>query len=141
MLRAKRHALIYLFFFVISFWDPFLDSLKSLGVCQPSYPISFEWGFHAKEIIGLMHIDLCSPMATTFHGRAKYFLTFIDDFSRKTFFHTMKTKFSVFDKLKVFKSLVENQTRINIKAIKCDGNGEYNSKNFNAFCKENGIVK
>jgi hypothetical protein len=25
--------------------------------------------------------------------------------------------------------------------IKCDGSGEYNSKNFNAFCKENDIVK
>jgi hypothetical protein len=53
----------------------------------------------------------------------------------------MTIKFSVFDKLKAFKSLVENQTRNNIKAIKYDGGGEYNSKNFNAFCKENGIVK
>jgi transposase InsO family protein len=25
--------------------------------------------------------------------------------------------------------------------IRCDGNWEYNSKKFNAFCKENGIVK
>jgi hypothetical protein len=25
--------------------------------------------------------------------------------------------------------------------IKCDGSGGYNSKNFNAFCKENIIVK
>jgi hypothetical protein len=80
-------------------------------------------------------------MAIIFHGKAKYFLTFINDFFRKTFFHTMKSKFSVFDKLKFFKFSVENQTRKNIKAIKCDGGGEYNSKNFNAFCKENGIVK
>jgi hypothetical protein len=47
----------------------------------------------------------------------------------------------VLDKLKVFKALVNNQTRKNIKATKCDGSGEYNSMNLNAFCKENGIVK
>jgi hypothetical protein len=27
------------------------------------------------------------------------------------------------------------------KVIICDGSGEYNSKKFNAFCKESGIVK
>jgi hypothetical protein len=41
-------------------------------------------------------------MATS-HGRAKYFLTFIDDFSRKTFLYTMKIKFGMLDKLKVSK--------------------------------------
>jgi hypothetical protein len=39
----------------------------------------------AKEIIGRVHIDLCGPMAT-FHVGAKYFKTFIDDISWKTFF-------------------------------------------------------
>jgi hypothetical protein len=53
----------------------------------------------------------------------------------------MKTKFGVFDKLKVFKALVENQTRNNIKTIKCDGSDKYNFSNFNTFYKENGIVK
>jgi hypothetical protein len=58
-------------------------------------------------------------MATS-HGGAKYFLTFIDDFSRKKLFYTMKTKFGVFDKLKVFNALVENQTRKKIKVIRCE---------------------
>jgi hypothetical protein len=53
----------------------------------------------------------------------------------------MKTKFSVLDKLKVFKALVENQTRNKIKTIRCDGGGEYKSKFFNAFCKMNDIMK
>ncbi len=74
-------------------------------------------------------------MATS-HGKAKYFLTFINDFSRKTLFYTMKTKFGVFDKLKVFNALVKNHTKKKIKVIICDGGGEYNFKNFNTFCKE-----
>jgi len=94
----------------------------------------------AKKILGLMQIDLCGPMAT-FHGRAMYLLTFIDDFFRETFFYSMKTKFGVFDKLKIFKALVENQIGKKIKVIKCDGGGEYNFKNFNTSCKENGIAK
>jgi hypothetical protein len=47
-------------------------------------------------------------MATIFHGGAKYFLTFIDDFFRKTFLYTMKIKFGVLNKLNVFKDLVKN---------------------------------
>jgi hypothetical protein len=51
-----------------------------------SFPLSE--GFHAKEICRLVHIDLCGPMAKTFHGRAKYFLTFIADlFFKMSLYH------------------------------------------------------
>jgi hypothetical protein len=104
-------------------------------------PISYNnGGFRAKKILGLVHTNLCGPMVTS-HERAKYFLTFINDFFRKTFFYIMKIKFGMFDKLKVFKNLIKNQIGKKIKMIWCDGGGEYNLKNFNAFCKENGIVK
>ncbi len=53
----------------------------------------------------------------------------------------MKTKFGVLDKFKVFKALVQYHIEKNIKAIRCDGCGEYNSKNFNTFCKDYDIVK
>jgi len=66
-------------------------------------------GYCAKEIIVLVHTYLCGPMATIFHGGAKYFLTFIDDFFRKTFLYTMKIKFGVLDKLNVFKDLAKNR--------------------------------
>jgi hypothetical protein len=65
----------------------------------------------AKEIFELVHTKVCDPMATTTHGRANYFLTFIDDLFKRTFFYTMKTKFNVLNNLKVFKALVENQTK------------------------------
>jgi hypothetical protein len=39
----------------------------------------------------------------------------------------MMIKFGVLDKLKVFKALVENQIGKTIKAIRCDGGGEYMS--------------
>jgi hypothetical protein len=42
-----------------------------------------------KNILKLVQINLCGLMAT-FHGRTKYFLTFIDYFFRKTFLYTIK---------------------------------------------------
>ncbi len=104
-------------------------------------PFLLNGGFHAKEILGLVHISLFGFMVTTFRGRAKCFLTFIDDLSRKTFFYTMKTKFGVFDKVKVLKALVENKIGKKFKTIRYDGGDEYNSKNFYTFYKENNIVK
>ncbi len=71
-------------------------------------PISFDGGSCAKDFFEFVHTYLCSLMATTSHWKAKYFLTFIDNLSKRTLFYTMKTKFGVFDKFKVFKILVEN---------------------------------
>jgi hypothetical protein len=73
--------------------------------------------------------------------RINCFLTLIDDFLRKILKNSMKTKFDVLDKFKVFKVLVEYHIEKNIKAIRCDGGGEYNSMNFNTFYKDYDIVK
>ncbi len=70
-------------------------------------PFPLNEGSRAKEILGHVHKDLCGPMATS-HGGAKYFITFIDEFFRKLFFYTMKIKFGMFDKHKIFKAWVEN---------------------------------
>jgi hypothetical protein len=72
--------------------------------------IFFSKGFCTKEIFGPVHTNVCGPMTTTTHGGAKY-LTFIDDFLKKSFFNTMKTKFGVLNNLKVFKALVKNQIK------------------------------
>jgi hypothetical protein len=105
--------------------------------CKHHYtPFLLSGSSCAKEILRFVHIDLCGPIATS-HGRAMYLLAFIDDFFRETFFYTMKIKFGVFNKLKVFKALIGKK----IKAVRCDGGGEYNFKNFNTSCKENDIAK
>jgi hypothetical protein len=52
----------------------------------------------------------------------------------------MKFKFGVLDKLKILKVLVENQTRKKWRELS-DGDEKYNFRNFNVFCKENGIIK
>ena len=84
----------------------------------------------------MIHSDLCGPMSTTSLKGYEYYITFIDDFSRKNWIYFLKTKKSkeVLQKFKEFKALVENQTGRRIKVLRSDNGGEYTSKEFDAFC-------
>jgi hypothetical protein len=56
-------------------------------------------------------------MRATLHGGAQYFLTFIDDFSRKTHVYVLKAKGEVFEKFKQYKVLMENKIGHKIKVL------------------------
>jgi transposase InsO family protein len=68
-----------------------------------------------------------------------YYLSFIDDYSRKTWIYFLKTKDEVFNKFKEFKALIENLSERKIKILRSDNGGEYTSKEFVNFCKDVGI--
>ena len=38
----------------------------------------------AKEILEITHSDVCGPMSSSYLSRYVYYVSFIDDFSRKT---------------------------------------------------------
>jgi hypothetical protein len=78
-------------------------------------------------------------MKTTSHGGARYFLTFIDDFSRKTHVYILKAKEEAFEKFKQYKALVENEIGHKIKVLRFDNGGEFVSKKFDAFPAKCGI--
>ena len=46
-----------------------------------------------------------------------YYVSFIDDFYRKTWIYFMKNKDEVFSKFKEFKALIENHTEKKIKTF------------------------
>ena len=69
----------------------------------------------AKEILDIVHSDMCGPMTTTSLSGYVYYVSFIDDFSRKTWIYFLKGKNEVFSKFKVFKALVENHSEKKIK--------------------------
>jgi len=93
----------------------------------------------SKEILELVHSDVCGPMSTKPLGGHLYHVTFIDDHSRKTWISLSNSKDEVFDKFQEFKAKVENLTGRRIKVLRSNNGGEYTSKELIAFCKEAGI--
>jgi transposase InsO family protein len=70
-----------------------------------------------------------------------YYVSFIDDYSRKTWIYFLKSKDEVFSKFKEFKALIENLSERKIKILRSDNGGEYTSKEFVNFCRDVGIKK
>ncbi|KAJ9560716.1 hypothetical protein OSB04_005876 [Centaurea solstitialis] len=91
-----------------------------------------------ENILDLVHSDVCGPMKTRTLGGCSYFVTFIDDHSRKVWVYTLKSKDQVFDVFKQFHASVERQTGKKLKCIRTDNGGEYIGR-FDAYCREHGI--
>ncbi|RWR98872.1 retrovirus-related Pol polyprotein from transposon TNT 1-94-like protein, partial [Dinothrombium tinctorium] len=95
----------------------------------------------STKTLQLVHTDVCGPMQTkTFSGK-RYFLTFIDDYSRFTVCYLLEHKSEVYDKFVECEALVTNMTSNRIKMLRSDEGCEYRSKKFNAFCKGKGIIQ
>lgn len=54
----------------------------------------------------IVHLDLCFVEIPT-HGGSRYFIMFIDDFSRKTWLYSLKQKSEAYDAFKMFKVFAE----------------------------------
>ena len=54
----------------------------------------------AKGILEIIHSDVCGPMSSSSLSGYVYNVSFIDDFSRKTWIYFMKNKDEVFSKFK-----------------------------------------
>ena len=92
-----------------------------------------------KGILDLVHLDVCGPFSSPSLMGYKYYVTFIDDHSRKMWIFFMKKKGKVFSKFLEFKALVENQTGKKVKALKSNSSGEYISNAFTNLCAKEGI--
>ncbi|KAL0401556.1 UNVERIFIED_CONTAM: Retrovirus-related Pol polyprotein from transposon TNT 1-94 [Sesamum latifolium] len=104
---------------------------------RKSFPKETTW--RATKPLELVHTDVCGPINPSSLGKSKYFILFIDDFSRKTWIYFLKQKSEAFSTFKKFKSLVEKGSGYEIKALRLDCGGEFTSKEFNHFCEINGI--
>jgi len=93
----------------------------------------------STERLQLIHSDVCGPMQTQSVGGNRYFVTFIDDYSRYTVVYFIKKKSEVFEKFKEFEALVTNHFGCKIKTLRSDGGGEYTSAVFEQYLKINGI--
>ncbi|KAD7117932.1 hypothetical protein E3N88_05200 [Mikania micrantha] len=97
-------------------------------------------GERAKDLLALIHTDVCGPFRTMSRNHERYFVSFIDDYSRYAYVYLMKHKHETFEKFKEFQNEVENQLGKTIKALRSDRGGEYLSLEFINHLKEHGII-
>ena len=101
--------------------------------------------FHRSEsraggVLDLVHTDLCyiTPQS---QGGAKYFLTFLDDYSRKCFTYFLKSKNQVYSMFVLFKNYVENNTNRKIKCLQSDNGTKYINFKMQQFLDQHGIQR
>ncbi|GJS39894.1 retrotransposon protein, putative, ty1-copia subclass [Tanacetum coccineum] len=94
----------------------------------------------AKNLLGLIHTDVCGPFKIMSRQKASYFVTFTEDFSRYGYVYLLKHKHEVFETFKAFQKEVENQLGKTMKSLCSDRGGEYMSQEFLNHLKEHGII-
>ena len=89
----------------------------------------------------LIHTDLCGPTRTQTIQGEKYFMFFIDGFTRMVWVTFLKERSEASDKFKIFKALTENESENKIKCLCLDNGGEFTSNEFNIFYEKYGIKR
>ena len=63
-----------------------------------------------SENLEIVHTDVWGPTQVQSLGGSCYYVTFIDDATRKNWVYCIRHKFDVFDTFKKWKYLIENET-------------------------------
>ena len=96
-------------------------------------------GRRRTEVLELVHSDVCGKMSVTSNGGGYYFLTFIDDSTQYTWVYILKTKAEVYEKFREWKAGEEKTLGKELKTLRTDNGGEYTSREFERYLKEEGI--
>nr|GEU58685.1 hypothetical protein [Tanacetum cinerariifolium] len=94
----------------------------------------------AKDLLGLIHTNVCGPFRIVSRQGASYFVTFTNDFSLYSYVYLLKHKHEVFKTFKVFQKKLETQFGKTIKLLCSDCGSEYMSHEFLDHLKEHGII-
>lgn len=82
----------------------------------------------SKRILELIYSDLCGPMSVRSISGSRYFMTLIDDYSRKTVVYLLKGKDEVAHRIKTFINKMEREKELKIEHFKTDNGLEYCNK-------------
>ncbi|GFY26533.1 retrovirus-related Pol polyprotein from transposon TNT 1-94 [Trichonephila clavipes] len=93
----------------------------------------------SKRPLELLHMDLCGPMPTESQGGNKYFLSIIDDYSRKVTVFPIRNKSDVFHTFIRFQKRAERFLSKKVIAVRTDSGLEFCNKDMDNFLTELGI--
>lgn len=96
-------------------------------------------GLRSTSPFVLIHSDVWTSPVVSVSGM-KYFVTFIDCYSRMTWIYPMKHKSEVLRCFQDFYAYVRNQFNTCVQFIRIDNGTEYVNKEFNDFLSAEGIL-
>jgi Integrase core domain len=97
----------------------------------------------------IIHTAIYGHFPTASLNKHKLFITFIENYSRYAYVYLISEKSEALNKLKKFKTEVENQHNLKTKVVRLDRGGEYYGRHtdlgqspgpFTLFLQENNIV-
>ena len=89
--------------------------------------------YQSKDILKIVHIDLCGPIGVESYSGEKLFILFFDDYSRMMTVMYLKEKSEAFEKFKWYLARVEKETRKRLKCLRLDRGGKFISNEFDNF--------
>ena len=116
---------------------PFCESC--VGGKSHKIPFSRKGRNQAVVPLGLVHSDVCGLMSIESLSGARYFLTFVDDKTHYIWVYVLKSKSEVFSKFLEWKAQVERMSSFHLRILRTDNGGEYTSKEFSNYLKNEGI--
>lgn len=93
-----------------------------------------------SSVLELIHSDVCGPMQVRSLQSSRYFVTFVDDYSRMVAVYAMEHKSMVLEMFKTYKNVVENQLGGKIKMLRTDNGTEYCNGAMTEFLRAAGII-
>ncbi|KAJ0781817.1 putative RNA-directed DNA polymerase [Helianthus annuus] len=118
--------------------------LPKPNVCTPcqlskSRRLSFEPNLkRASNPLDLIHCDLWGPAPVCSKDGYRYYVSFVDDYSRFTWLYPLKTKTGFYAVLPVFINLVQTQCSRKIKIFQSDGGTEFVNQTVRKIFEDNG---
>ena len=90
--------------------------------------------YQSKDILEIVHTDLCRPIGVESYNGEKLFILFFDDYSRMMTVMHLREKSKAFEKFKWYLARVEKETGKRLKCLRSDISGKFISNEFNNSC-------
>ena len=92
-----------------------------------------------RQPLELVHTDRCGLIPEKSLGGSRYFITFVDDCTRKVWAYSLRSKDEVLAVLSRWLAEVENRIGHRVKTLRSDNRGEYTSQAFKQYLSEKGL--
>ncbi|KAI0496003.1 hypothetical protein KFK09_022310 [Dendrobium nobile] len=119
--------------------SPFNTSCTTCIQCK-LHKLPFESSIsRAHTPLALVHSDVWGPSPVSSTNGFRFFVIFVDDYSRYTWLFPIIHKSEVTTTFITFTNFIENQTKQTIKILRTDGGTEFNNYAMKSFLHSKGI--